>query len=448
MTLPTRRDIFSLAWPLALNAIMLHGLVVIDAVLVTPLGEAALAAMGLAASIGGFLVGVIFAFCNATQILIARAYGAKDEVALKSALWCGLAINLVATVLGLTLVAILGRHIVESFAQTTAIAQNALEYLTVFAVVILAEAFAQCLTCYFNGCGRTRIPFFSHLIAMPTNVGLSAMLIYGIGGAPELGLIGAAIGSAVGAVLRGVYLAWQIMRYNRVHIGLDGWSHGTFLITMRRNLMFSLPIAATFTSVVLANSLCALLYARMGVNQFAAMTIILPWVQLTGQLMITWAQASAILIGQLLGNGAPSGKIDRFLTRSWRSALGLGIVVIVTYVALGLSFPLLYRDLQDETLDALTSFLPALVLLTLPKCSNAVCGNTLRAGGDTVYVMNIFLVSQWLIRVPLTALCILMFHLSATWVFALFLLDELVKFPPFHLRLRAGKWKVPLDQRV
>jgi Na+-driven multidrug efflux pump len=70
-----------------------------------------------------------------------------------------------------------------------------------------------------------------------------------------------------------------------------------------------------------------------------------------------------------------------------------------------------------------------------------MCGNTLRAGGDTVYVMMIFVCSQWLVRVPATALFVLYLDLSATWVLSLLLLDELVKFPPFHARLRQGKWK-------
>ena len=87
------------------------------------------------------------------------------------------------------------------------------------------------------------------------------------------------------------------------------------------------------------------------------------------------------------------------------------------------------------------SFLPVLLLLPIPKASNAICGNTLRAAGDTVYVMNLFIGAQWLCKVPLTALFILYFGLSVTWVFAILLLEEFVKFPAFHLRIYSGRWK-------
>ncbi|MEM7488907.1 MAG: hypothetical protein AAF390_07250, partial [Pseudomonadota bacterium] len=69
------------------------------------------------------------------------------------------------------------------------------------------------------------------------------------------------------------------------------------------------------------------------------------------------------------------------------------------------------------------------------------CGNTLRASGDTIYVMNLFLASQWAFKVPATALAVLVLDLPAFWVFAVLVLDECLKFPAFHLRLWNGQWK-------
>lgn len=67
------RDVFTLAWPTMLKAIFLHGTVVIDAYLVSALGESALAAMGLATAIAGFILGAILAFSYAMQIRTAQA---------------------------------------------------------------------------------------------------------------------------------------------------------------------------------------------------------------------------------------------------------------------------------------------------------------------------------------------------------------------------------------
>jgi len=115
--------------------------------------------------------------------------------------------------------------------------------------------------------------------------------------------------------------------------------------------------------------------------------------------------------------------------------------VSLAYLVICLASTRIYAGLEAETTAALPSFLPVLLVLPFPKGSNAICGQTLRAGGDTLYVMNIFVAAQWLVRIPLTALFILHLDLSVTWVFALFLVEELVKFPLFHMRLYKGEWK-------
>ena len=54
-TAPTMKMNFGLAWPIGMNAILLQLILVIDTVIVTPLGEESLAAMGIAASIAGII---------------------------------------------------------------------------------------------------------------------------------------------------------------------------------------------------------------------------------------------------------------------------------------------------------------------------------------------------------------------------------------------------------
>ncbi|WP_394155333.1 MATE family efflux transporter [Loktanella salsilacus] len=439
--IPTTWNIFQLAWPLTLKAMMLHGIVVTDSLLVAALGEEALAAMGLAAAIGTLLLGILLAFSNATQIRVAVAFGANHPVDLKSGFYCGLAINLCVALIGIIAVYLFAGGIVEGLAHTPDIAAQAQRYLGVFMFVVLSEAVCQCLSGHFDGSGQTRVPFYSYLIAVPANVLCSVVLIHGLFGLPQMGLTGAAVGSAVSSVLRAVFLGTVFYRQNHWYRDVTGWRQGSFWTATKRHLVFALPIAATFGSSTVANSAAALIYAKMSVNQFAAMTLIMPWVQIAGTIGITWAQATGIIVAQLLGKAYSSASLDIFLRRAWRIAFVAAALVSVTYLIVCLASGWIYQGLQAETKSALFSFLPVLLLLPFPKGSNAICGNTLRAGGDTIYVMNIFVGGQWLVRIPLTAIMVLYFDLSVTWVFTLLLVEELVKFPAFHMRLFKGKWK-------
>lgn len=438
---PSTRAIFDLAWPLTLKAIMLHGIVVIDAWLVSGPGETAVAVLGLSASIAGLLLGLIVAFSNATQIRIAQAFGSGDRVFLKSALLAGLAINLAVVLVGLVLLALFADRIITELAHDAWIAAQARRYLSVFAVVIFAESIGQCLTGFFNGCGETRLPALSYLFAVPLNISASVILIYGYFGAPALGVVGAALGSAMASVVQVGFLAAVLLVRRGALLRTPGWRNGSFLASLRRHLLFALPIAATFASATVAMNVCGLIYATLPVNQFAAMTIIMPWVQVAGTVGMSWAQSAGIIVAQLLGRGMPEEVLDPFLARAWRGALVAAALVAATYGAVILSTPWLYGELHPDTRATLMSFLPILLVLPFPKGSNAICGNTLRAGGETVYVMHIFVWSQWLFRVPATALMVLYLDLPVTWVFSLLLLEELVKFGPFHLRMMKGDWK-------
>lgn len=235
-------------------------------------------------------------------------------------------------------------------------------------------------------------------------------------------------------VYRGAVLDGHLRR-------VAGWRQATFFASLKRHIGFALPIAATFISATFAMHFCTLIYAGLELNEFAAMTLINPWIMTAGTIGMQWAIASGIIVAQLLGQKQSEETLDRFLASAWRGAFVAAAVVAVIYVAVCLSASYLYGDLSTETRKIVLGFLPLLILMPFPKGSNAICGNALRASGDTIYVMHIFLWAQWLFRVPATALAVLVFDLPAFWVLSILLMEEVIKLPAFHRRLFRGDWK-------
>ncbi len=429
-----------MAWPMALRAVMMFSIVIIDLYLVSSLGEEAVASIGIATVISGMVMGTTFAFANAMQIKVAQAYGTNDPLEIKTAFYCGLIINVLIVVLGVALVVFFGRPLLDMMAHSNAIADGAAGYLKVFLLVMVAEAVSSVFTSHFNGCGRTKLAFYSFLISAPVNVGSSFILIFGLYGFPEMELVGAAWGSFFGALLRLLYLAVMFYRSHGLFSDVTGWLHGRLITATHKQFHFSWPIAATFVSMTFANQACAAIYSNLNVYQFAAMTLIMPWVRIAGQLSYTWTQATGILIAQMLGRSFTADELDEFMSRAWRGAFIAAVIVAFTYALIIFATRWVYSDLAAETRMALLSFLPILLILPFPRVSNAICGNVLRASGDTRSSMNIHLGANWLFMVPVTALCVLVFEFSVTWVFALFLFEELTKFPFFHRRIWSKEW--------
>lgn len=438
---PGTAQILALAWPMTLKALFLHGTVVIDGLLLSPLGEGALAAMGLAAALGGIVLGVIFAFSHAMQIRTAQAFGAGNAVFLKSVLVSGLVISAGIGVVGAVLINLTAAPLVDTLAPNAKVATEARTYLAIFTIVILGEAIGQCIASYFNGCSQTKLPLLGYLVSVPVNVLASLGLIHGLWGLPAMGVAGAATGSAIAIGLQTVLWVVLLARRHGHVFRQAGWHNGTVAPTVRRHLGFALPIAATFVSANLATHVCSLIYANMTLNAFAAMTLIAPWNLLAGQVSMQWTQATGILVAQLLGKRSPGEVLDRFLSKAWVGAFVAAGLVAGLFLVMCLSLDWIYPDLEPETRAILFGFLPILLIIQFPRATNAICGNTLRAAGDTVYVMHIFVWSQWAFRVPATALFVLYLDLPAFWVLSLFLWEEVLKFPPFHRRLWRGEWK-------
>ncbi|ASJ70378.1 Multidrug resistance protein MdtK [Granulosicoccus antarcticus IMCC3135] len=439
-TAPTMRTVVALGWPLAMNALLLQATLIIDTILVTPLGEASLAAMGLAASLAGLLVGILFAFSNGTQLIVAQAVGAQQFKAISSGFWSGLLINLSLAVVGVCLILTGGPALLNKLAEVPSIGVEAFEYLQVFCGVILGLAIVQNITVFFNARGKSRIPFYSNLLELPVNAGLSLVLIHGLLGFPAMGLAGAAIGSLVAVCIRALFLAFHLWRVPQAETAIPTRSCRDMLGNIKRHLSLAWPIAGSFISMTFAMSICMMLYSRLGINQFAALTLVFPWIRIGGLIVTSWAQAMGIFVGQMLGRNDTQA-LDSFVSQAWRFAFYLSLLVASLYLLMIFSFQWLYPDLQPETRRYLLQFLPVLLVLPLIRSSNTICGNLMRAGGDAAYSMNIHLSAQWLVTVPLTAVLVLYFSVPVFWIFSVVLLEETIKAWPFHRRIFSGRWK-------
>ena len=87
------RKNLSLAWPLAINVLLVQSMLMIDTLLVASLGEFPVAAMGIASAIVAFALGIELAIGNGIQLIVGRAFGSKKQSEIVLAYWVGLFLN-------------------------------------------------------------------------------------------------------------------------------------------------------------------------------------------------------------------------------------------------------------------------------------------------------------------------------------------------------------------
>lgn len=425
----------SLAWPLALNGLLMQSMLMIDTLLVSPLGEIPLAAMGIATTIVASILGIQMALANGTQLVLSRAVGSGNKDSLSKAFCSGLLINCAMAILFWLALTLFDQPLIHLLTDDSALHQQVVDYLLITKYIILFTALTQVMIALFNGLGRTKIPFKGYLIELPINALLSYVLIHGFAMGDTLsyagmGVQGAALGSVIAIAIRLIYLGLYMHLSTEIEISAP--AKGTpMLANIRQHFVEIFPIAANVTILSIGIAVYQLLYSQLDINAYVAITLVMPWIRSGMQFVAAWSHSSAITISQAIG----SRKMDTLTSdvdQSIDIAVVISIICAFLYAIFSFFIADIYPDLDESTYQALSIIAPLYIFLPIVRGYNTVHGNILRALGKTTAVFKINFTGQWIISIPLCALIILVFDVSIFWAFAIQPFEEVVKALPFR----------------
>ncbi|WP_394241430.1 MATE family efflux transporter [Vibrio astriarenae] len=420
----------SLAWPLALNALLMQSMLMIDTLLVSPLGEISLAALGIATTIVAFVMGIQMALANGTQLVISRAVGAANSASVNRGFWAGMAINFVVALLFWTLIQVFDIALISALTDNQSLVATTQHYLSVAIHIVLLNAVTQVIIALFNAVGRTKVPFKGYLIEMPLNGVISYFLIYGFAGFEGFGVTGAALGSLFAIVVRLIFLCWCMKLDPNINVSTKELD-ASMKSNIANHFKEIFPVAANITMLAVGATIYQLLYSQLNINAYVAITIMMPWIKAGTQFITAWAHSSAISLSQAIGS-RDLKDLDKKLNVSIDMAVGISVVSSLFFLILSLFISDIYPDLDESTYTALAVIAPLYIFLPLVRGYNTVHGHALRALGKTTEVFKVNFTGQWIVSIPLCAAIILVFDGSIFWAFAVMPFEEIVKMLPFR----------------
>ncbi|MBY5945251.1 MATE family efflux transporter [Photobacterium rosenbergii] len=415
-----------IAWPLAMNAFLMQSMLLIDTLLISPLGEVPVAAIGIATAIVAFLLGFQNALANGTQLVISRAYGSGRSEALSDSILSGMAINFGVAALFSLLLFSFGDELVGYITQDPELLSLTVGYLQISTLTLLFSALTQVLIACFNGLGKTKIPFKGYLLELPVNTVATYILIHQFG----LGVLGAALGSLVAILVRTGFLVYCVRIDDMITLRKPG-KVGHFIYLTKRHFGEIFPIAANMAMLAVGATIYQLLYSQLSLYAYVAITLIMPWIRMGTQMTTAAAHSTAILISQAIG----ANKLDDLrenVDTSIRIAVILSIITSGFFFALSLCLSFIYPEMEPETFQALAVIAPLYIFLPLVRGYNTVHGHALRALGKTKAVFTINFSGQWLVSLPLLAILLQFFDAPLFWAFAIMPFEECIKAIPFR----------------
>ncbi|WKX69870.1 MATE family efflux transporter [Streptomyces sp. XD-27] len=336
-----RRRLLTLAGPVyfELLAGVLAGIV--NMVWVARLGGDAVAAVAVATNVENVLLGVILMAGSGTTVLVARAAGARDLAAVRSAVRGGWAL----CALLIPPVAIGGWFLREPLARLVlGGADGPVHDLTVgyFAVSLpgVAVFFAQnLLDGALKGAGDTRTPMRLAFLANALILVLDPLLILGLLGLPELGVQGAAVATVAGRTAAFAAGCAALRRNRLLRQARAVPPAARTAAALRATAATGLPMSGDFLIRMAGSLALVAIVARLGVTSVAAYGIATKAMYVATMAFYAVRQAAAIHTAHTLGAGRDQrraiGRQALLLGAAFGAVAAVALLVVAPWVMRG-----------------------------------------------------------------------------------------------------------------
>jgi putative MATE family efflux protein len=429
----------AIALPVAFQQLITASLNMIDVLMVGQLGETSVAALGLANQIFFLLILFLFGVTSGMSIFTAQYWGKGDVQNIRKVLGICLAIAISVAAL-FTLAATLIPHRLMSFyTEDQEVIKLGSDYLRIVGLSYVMMAISVSYISVLRSITHVTMTMVVAILALGLKTLLAYMLIFGIGPFPELGVRGAAIGTAIGWIFETILLLILVYRL-KTPLAANPLTFFRFDRPFAMNVLrTSMPAALNEVLWSVGITSYNAVYARIGTEAIAAVNINATIEELVFVLFIGLGNASAVMVGNKIGAGGKDMAFEygrRFTILGVASALVGGMIVLTlreTVIGLYQISPSAAENLRWLMLIYSLS-------IWLRVFNFMLFIGALRAGGDTRYAMFTELFSIWVIGVPAALIGGFVLHLPVYGVYALVLLEEAVKAIIVFRRYLSRKW--------
>lgn len=435
------RKIFALSLPIAVSSFLDSLVAVLDIYMVSHLGSDAVSAVGFSRIITNVIAVVMIAATSGGFTMVAQAIGANSMPDASAAVRQTLTLSFLISVPFCGAGFAAAPWILQAMSLSEPVVGLGIPYLRVILTGVALMSVNYAVTTCLYGAGDMRTPLVIGVVVTTLKIVSSYVLIFGVAGAPKLGVTGAAAGSVCGALV-GLVINFSVLYSGRFRLQmLSGSSYWPDPALGRRILRIGIPTAL---QGLLRNS-SGLVFAKLvaltpsSETAVAAYSIGNQMERMLRRTSLSFGTATTTLVGQSLGardicEAERRGSTAIFVAVSSIMVCSLLLAVGSTYVMRAFT--------EDPSVIRIgVAYLWAVALAEPLMALSISASSTLRGAGFTRPAMHYTLISQWLVRLPVGYL--LAFHagLGVFGLWAAMVLFCTVQGGLMFQKFRRGDWK-------
>ncbi|SHJ57119.1 MATE family efflux transporter [Flavobacterium haoranii] len=396
---------------------------IVDNVMVGKLGPAELAAVSLGNSFVFIAMSLGIGFSTAITPLVAEADGKKNIEEGRSAFHHGLYL---CTILGVILFGIIyfSKPLISFMGQPEHVVTLAKPYLDIVAFSLIPLIMFQAYKQFADGMSETKYSMWATILGNITNVILNYLFIYGIWIFPELGIVGAAIGTIASRFVMLGYMHYMMNKREKFHPFFKGFS----LQEIKREVNLKIiklgtPSAMQMFFEVALFTGAIWLSGRLGTTSQAANQVALSLASFTFMFAMGLSVAAMIRVGNQKGLG-DFHKLRLVAFSIFLLATILEIAFALIFFLFHEQLPTIFVDLKDlanytENLEVVTIAAQLLLVAAIFQISDGlqvVVLGALRGLQDVKVPMYITFVAYWVIGFPISIYLGVYTNLGATGI--------------------------------
>ena len=383
---------------------------------------------------------------NALVALAAQYWGQNRPGPVRTLTGIALKLGVILSVALVAVCALFPEPLLYLFTDSAAIVAEGTKYLSLlqwtFALFILTNVLMAAL----RSVGIVNISFYVSVVSLLVNVGMNYTLIFGRFGFPELGILGAAVGTLTARTLEFLIVLAYILKVDKK---LRLFSGGALL---RRDPALRRDYAKVYLPIMCSQVLWGIsvpmqtaILGHLSDDAIAANSIATTFYQYLKVIVIAMSSVSAVMIGSAIGRG--ERKRVRSDARSMAAIdVAIGCVLAATLFVLRGPLVSLY-DLTPEAAEMARSLIAVMsIVMVGMSYQMPVSFGIIQGGGDAGFTMKMNLISTWLIVMPLSFMAAFWWRWPVEAVVLVIQSDQIFKGLPTYLRFRKYQWMKKLTQ--
>lgn len=438
---PFWQKLLQIGLPVSMQSMLFSLLGVVDIFMVSQLGESATAAVGVGNRIFFFNLIVIVGASGAVSVIAAQYFGAGNLDGVRRTLAQSWMMAIVLTLPFALIYTLMPDTIVALVADEPQYVAQATDYLWVTGISLFCTALVVPLEGALRSIGEAKLPTRVSIFAIIVNAILNALLIFGLFGFPELGVLGAGLGTTLSRLFQTALLFVLVKRrYAHLLPNRNHWQESVQRRHRQRYLTVAWPMLIHDSAWAAGLLVYNVIVGQLGVSELAIISLLAPIESVLISAFLGFAVAASIILGNEIG----AQNYQRVENTAWwyvitSCSLALLLALLCMAAKPLLAWVISHSPLENHQLALNVCLVMAFGMVF--KVFNMVgIGGVLKSGGDIRYSIFIDLFGQWAVGIPLAYLTGIVWGWPLHWVLMIIWLEELVKMGLTAQRISSKRW--------